>query len=332
MDPITHLASGVIGAQAFRNHFPKAPLFIPFCVLAAWIPDIDILFNRGNPEWNLLYHRAISTSFFGGILMALALAGLYKLASRKIPFWKTTLLAYGLICVHIWLDLITSYGTQLLAPFSNHRFSLDATFIIDPLLTITLLLFITASIFRKAKQGIIGLCGLAFIFGYPLASMAVGNTLESLIRHQYERQGIALEEFHFTPDAFTPFYWKVVSREGDEYSLTLANTFAPGKEYPVVKGKLANRELLKELGHTESMFTTWQWFARYPVQETTRDGNGTVVAFRDLRFDSVHPIMTALFKERQKPFVLEAYLNSQDQLVKWKFNHAAKRFVQQAVQ
>ena len=333
MDPITHIASGVLGAQAFRRHFPEARLFTPFCLLAAWIPDADIFFNRGNPEWSLLYHRGISTSFFGGFIMALALAGIYKLISRKTAYWKACALAFGLICVHIWLDLATSYGTQLLAPFSDHRFTLDALFIIDPIFTLGVITFILFSLFKSSKSNMITTWGLIFIFAYPVATMAIGSTLEALVKKQYERSGFTFNEYEFIPDAFTPLYWKVISREGEEYTLTLVNTFIPGKEYPMKKGIHADHALLEKLGRQDSIFTTWEWFARYPVQETLQTGQGTTILFRDLRFSSVHPILSSLFNKGQDtPFTLKAELDENGDLVSWELNRTTRRFVRQAME
>lgn len=333
MDPVTHLASGVLGAQAFRKHFPEARLFTPFCLLAAWIPDADIFLNMGDPEWSLLYHRGVSTSFFGGIVLALALAGLYKLLSRKTSFWKASLLAYGLICVHIWLDLITSYGTQILAPFSNQRFSLDAVFIIDPLFTLGLLAFICLSALLSSKRGTIALWGLIFIFAYPLTTMTLGKTLETLVENQYKNHGFSFEEFEFTPDALTPFYWKTVTREENRYTVSLANTFVPGREYPSISGEMADMALLTRLGKQDSMFDTWAWFARYPVQKTIQNDNGTEVIFQDLRFSSTHPLMLWLFQNgRDIPFTLKAELDDDGNLLSWKFNMSAKRFVHQAIE
>ncbi|WP_147821208.1 metal-dependent hydrolase [Salidesulfovibrio onnuriiensis] len=333
MDPVTHLASGVLGAQAFRKHFPQARLFTPFCLLAAWIPDTDILLNWADPEWSLLYHRGLSTSLLGGLAMALALAGLYKPFSKKPSYWKTALLAYGLICVHIWLDLITSYGTQILAPFSHHRFSLDAVFIIAPLFTLGLLAFILFAALIASRRSTIAIWGLIFLFAYPIGSLAMGKTLETLVRNQYERNGFAFEEFEFIPDAFTPFYWKVITREKDSYTLTLANTLVPGREYPTLSGEKADQALLERLGRDVSMFRTWAWFARYPSQHIVQNDNGTEVVFQDLRFSSVHPLFRRLFNNgRDIPFTLKAELDDEGNLIGWEFNKTAKRFMRQAIE
>jgi inner membrane protein len=332
MDPVTHLASGVIGAQAFRWNFPKARLFMPFCILCAWIPDVDILFFNADPEWSLLHHRGLSTSIAGGAVMAVILAILYRFVARKVPLAKSFLLALFLIYVHIWLDYITSYGTQILAPFSNERFSLDALFIIDPIYTITLLLFMVVAFIRKNKESVIGKWALAFVFIYPLASLGTGSLLENMMSKQYANQGIQFEEFDFIPDAFTPIYWKVVSRQKDTYTLTLVNTFVPGKEYPSISGHRANPGLLEELGTQTSMFATWKWFARYPIIKTRDTGNGTEMIFDDLRFSSVHPVMTSIFTERKPPFRLVGTVDDQGRLKSWQFNHSLRKTLEEAVQ
>jgi len=164
MDPVTHLTSGWIGGIAARKCFPEARFLIPFAMLAAWIPDGDILLGNSDPEFNLLYHRGISTSFFGTIFLALGVAGLFKLVSRESSFRKSALLFYALCLTHVWLDLITTYGTQLLAPFSNHRFALDGAFIIDPLFTgIAIVTLLLAYALKHHKQRI-ALLGMAWFF------------------------------------------------------------------------------------------------------------------------------------------------------------------------
>ena len=56
--------------------------------------------------------------------------------------WFRPLFIIGLVVLlsHLLLDLATSYGTQVLSPFSRRRFSLDWIFIIDPYFTALLLM------------------------------------------------------------------------------------------------------------------------------------------------------------------------------------------------
>ncbi len=152
-----------MGALAARRWFPQSRFLVPFGVLCALLPDIDIFFGNGDPEFNLLHHRGISTSFLGGFILALLAAAFYRVASPRTSFAKTTVLAYGLILTHVWLDLITTYGTQILAPFSTRRFALDGAFIIDPLYTGVALLIICIAFFMKTFGTQTGVAGLSWL-------------------------------------------------------------------------------------------------------------------------------------------------------------------------
>ncbi|MDC0336227.1 metal-dependent hydrolase [Pseudodesulfovibrio sp.] len=328
MDPVTHLSSGIMGALAARRWFPEAKYLIPLCMLAAWIPDGDILLGNGDPEFNLIYHRGISTSFFGGIFLALGVAGLFKLVSRRTSFLKATLLAYFLVCTHIWLDLITTYGTQILAPFSNHRFALDGAFIIDPVFTgIVLIFFLLAFLLKKWRHEI-GLLGMAWFFIYPLSNMAMGAHLESVYAQQLEADGIPYSDIHVTPDALSPRFWKVVTTSGPDYLLDTIDLFSDEKPYPMGRYRRADNGELKALGKQESMFATYAWFAKWPHISEEALPDGKKLIFGDLRFWSTNPVLARLFKERVKnpPFTLTAYLDQEGNLIRWKFVKGASSF------
>ncbi len=326
MDPITHLSSGIMGALAARRWFPEAKYFIPFCMLAAWIPDGDILFGNGDPEFNLLYHRGISTSFFGGIFLALTVAGLFKLVSKKTSFIKAALLAYALILTHIWLDLITTYGTQILAPFSNHRFALDGAFIIDPVFTGIIFLFFILAYFLKRKRHLVALFGMAWLFIYPLSNMAMGAYLQTVYAEKLEAQGIPYTHVHVTPDALAPRYWKVVTTSGSDYLLDTIDLFGGENPNPMGRYKRADNGELEKLGKQESMFATYKWFAKWPHITEHITPEGKKIIFGDLRFWSTNPVLAQVFKDRKPPFTLTAFIDANGNLTGWKFIKGASSF------
>jgi len=321
MDPVTHLTSGLLGSQAARRWFPEARFLIPYCLLAAWIPDVDILFGNGDPEFKLLHHRGITTSFFGGLVMALIMAGLYKLISRKTPYVKATLLAYSLILTHVWLDLITTYGTQILSPFSNHRFALDGAFIIDPLYTGIMLITVCLAFVMKKWRHRFAFFGMAWIFIYPLGNMAAGAALQQSYAARLDAAGIPYSDVHVTPDALSPRYWKVVTTSGKDYLLDTIDLFG----YTPLAFKRYTRAAdgkLETLGKQDSMFSTYAWFAKWPIMTERHDDNGTVYVFGDLRFHSTNPVMQRVFKDR-KPFTLTARVDADGHLADWEFVRGA---------
>lgn len=325
MDPVTHLSSGIMGALAARRWFPEAKYFLPLCLLAAWIPDGDILLGNGDPEFSLLHHRGITTSFFGGIILALAVAGLMKWTSRKTSFRKAALLCYALVCTHIWLDLITTYGTQILAPFSNYRYALDGAFIIDPLFTgIALILIVTALAWKKWRHGI-ACIGMIWFFAYPLMNMGMGAYLETTYAKRLEQQGIPYSNVHVTPDALSPRYWKVVTTSGRDYLQDTIDLFG-GQTPPMERYRRADNGELEELGKHESMFATYAWFAKWPVINEEKTPEGSKLIFADLRFRSTNPVMRKLFKDREPPFTLTAFLDESGKLTGWQFVKGASSF------
>lgn len=328
MDPITHVSSGVMGALAARRWLPGARYLLPFAMLCSWIPDADIFFGDGDPEFNLLHHRGITTSFFGGLIMALALAAIYRRISRTTSFTSAAVLAYALILTHVWLDLITTYGTQILAPFSNHRFALDGAFIIDPLFTLTALALITLAIVMKKSRHAIAMVGMAWYFAYPLANMAAGAYLETVYAERLTRRGVAHDTVHVTPDALSPRYWKVVTTQGEDYLLDTMDLLGGAVE-PPRRYRRADTGELEALGRQESMFATYAWFAKWPyVIREPGEGNpaGGTVSFGDLRFASTNPVMARYFGDRRQPFVLTGFLDETGRLTGWRFTKGASSF------
>ena len=318
MDPVTHLSSGLMGGLAARKWFPEAKFLVPACMFAAWMPDVDIFFGDG-PEFNLLYHRGISTSFFGTLFLALALAGLYKLVSRRTRFARAWALFYALALTHVWLDLITTYGTQLLAPFSNHRFALDGAFIIDPLFTLTALALIVAAWRAKRHRHAIALVGMAWFFAYPLANMGLGAALQTAYAHRLDAEGVAFDRVHVTPDALSPRFWKVVVTAGPDYLLDTMDLFGHSEPAAPRRVKRADKAYLRQLGEQQSMFATYAWFSKWPYVMETDTPEGRTLVFRDLRFVSTNPVMAAYYGDREPPFTLTARLDPTGRLTDWSF-------------
>ncbi|ADU62924.1 MAG: metal-dependent hydrolase [Pseudodesulfovibrio sp.] len=327
MDPVTHISSGVMGALAARRWLPGARYLVPFAMLCAWIPDADIFFGDGDPEFDLLHHRGITTSFFGGLVMALALAAIYRRISRNTSFAAAAFFAYAMILTHIWLDLITTYGTQILAPFSTHRFALDGAFIIDPLFTLMALALIGLAIVMKKSRHAIALAGMVWFFAYPLANMAAGAYLEGVYARQLTASGVDFDEVHVTPDALSPRYWKVVTTLDQDYLLDTMDLLGGAVE-PPRRYRRADTGELETLGGQESMFATYAWFAKWPyvTREASPDPAGTAVAFGDLRFASTNPVLARHFGGRRQPFVLTAFVDEAGRLKRWSFAKGASSF------
>jgi membrane-bound metal-dependent hydrolase YbcI (DUF457 family) len=160
MDTITHGIAGALTGEAFfsRRYGPTATFAL---TLGSVFPDADVFEEVAShdPMALLKYHRGITHSFVAMPFFALALAGLTRWYARRqsIPCPSFgVLFAIYLIGIgsHIFIDLITSFGTRIWDPISYRRYSWDWIFIVDAVFTsIVLLPQVAAWVYRdRAKS------------------------------------------------------------------------------------------------------------------------------------------------------------------------------------
>lgn len=240
MDSLTHLVAGALTPLAFR-HTPKRAAVVAFGMIAGSLPDIDVLFggspeallslHRGVTHaffWQPLFVLILVLPFYfwlrrhplpfrrpGAGQAGLAgspgptdragLADRAELADRAAPggftFGRIYVVALAATCIHIYLDCMTTFGTQALLPFSARRVALPAMFIVDLLLTVPLIILLVAALRQppeaapalsgksaeavqspvySARARRLARFGLAWALLYPLASLGV-NTLATVL-------------------------------------------------------------------------------------------------------------------------------------------------------
>jgi membrane-bound metal-dependent hydrolase YbcI (DUF457 family) len=130
VDNITHGLAGALLAQAgFRQRYGRAALVA--LVVGAELPDFDFVFDFAGPIAGFQHHRGITHSFIGGFGLALLGAVVLYTLLRYRTYWRMVGLLYLGVLLHIWMDYLTSYGTQIFLPFEAGRYTADAVFIID---------------------------------------------------------------------------------------------------------------------------------------------------------------------------------------------------------
>lgn len=312
MDPVTHAATGLLASQAVRRFLPGTRLLLPACLAAALFPDLDN-FTGGDPEKYLIQHRALSHALTAAPVLAALLAGTWKLLVRDVPLRKAWLLMLGLVLGHLWLDYVTSYGTQLLAPFSNTRFTLESVFIVDPVFTAGLLLAALAAWRLPGRRTSLALAGLVWLLAYPLASWSCRLVLESRLETALRHEGRQFLSLRLSPEAFTPWYWKGVLDLGETYELSLIRVQDADKTPSGTIYTKADKGLLDGLGREADVFKTYEWFSRYPAVIRTLEGDHETLIFQDLRFVRLHPLVRAVTGDGREPFfTLTAVLDPRD--------------------
>jgi membrane-bound metal-dependent hydrolase YbcI (DUF457 family) len=146
MDTITHgIAGALIGKALFKGDdmlatrpMNRARIVTWSLMLGAIFPDSDVLrdiFSR-NQLLMITWHRSITHSFVCLPIWALLLAGVTLWFARwrkwESPSFLTLTALYAVgIASHIFLDLVTTFGTMIWSPISWVRPAWDLIFIVD---------------------------------------------------------------------------------------------------------------------------------------------------------------------------------------------------------
>ena len=312
MDTLTHALSGALIARATAPGNPGPTQLatarrVAIGFLAGAFPDIDIVGAALSPVAYLYHHRGITHS----ILLLPLWAWLLALLSARLDGSRLTWRAYfGVIALaiaaHIAGDLITSFGTMILAPFSDRRFELSTTFIIDLWFTGIILAGLLASaLWRRSRvPAVIASCVLVGYVGLQWA--ARGQAIDFGERHA-QAAGYTGHRVSALPRPASPFHWMVIVERAQGYdyamvSLTrrepvvlppdagfFARIAAPYEPPGTARWERVERygaePALSEEAWSTPALEFFRWFAAFPmVYRVDRDAAHACVWFQDLRF------------------------------------------------
>jgi len=166
MDPLTHVATGVALSQFVRTPSRAWAALAGF--LFAVLPDLDFILTYNDRLSFLKHHRGFSHSLAALFLFTFLGAGLGRLLGGPRWFRPLLLIGFLVLASHLFLDWATSYGTQLLNPFTHAKFSLDWVFIIDPYLTALVLVGAIAALWSAGRGRKVGAVCLSLAGVYVL--------------------------------------------------------------------------------------------------------------------------------------------------------------------
>jgi len=290
-----------------------------FCIVAALLPDIDNIIGLFGPELYLIHHRGATHSLTGGIILALLLVLIFSLFIKPFNIKKGFVTALSLIYLHIFLDLVTSYGTQVFYPFTNRRYSLESVFIVDPLYTIVSAIIFFISLINKKRSETIAIIGIMWIFIYPAINFGIKSYLEKSIGNELKKRDGISYSVHLSPDILTPFSWKVIVEYGGKYGFAGVKLI---NRKPIAffgRFDIAGKEMFNKFGKDASIFNTYSWFAVYPVFETEKSGEKNLIVFGDLRFSSVSGFVDRVYRNGKKPFSLTAVLDREGKFIEYHY-------------
>jgi inner membrane protein len=311
MDTLTHALSGALAARATapatapRRAIPRR-VAAGFFACAA--PDLDFVIGFLGPVEYLQFHRGVTHSLLLLPLWALLLAWALAKLLREPGGWRAL---YGIcalaLSAHIVGDVITSFGTMVLAPLSDWRASIGTTFIIDLWFSgIIVAGLIAAAVFRRTRLPAIAASVL--LAGYVGLQWTQKQRAEEVGRRYAAAQGLAGATVHALPRPVSPFNWTVFVSDETTHHFAHVNLVrqAPRARaaddgfiarldaayLPVAQARWETRARYGEAESTRALareawnaprLAFFRWFADKPVFDGVTEGS-TCVWFADLRF------------------------------------------------
>ena len=282
MDPLTQGLLGASFGQALCGRSLGRHALV-MGALVGMAPDLDVIANATGPLAEWTWHRSVTHSlWFGPVIGPLVGYGLWKWKGGPLRAWM--LLAFMALLTHPLLDLFTTYGTQLLAPFSSRRFALDAVAIIDPAYSLLLAGGIVIGLragLATPVSGRVAWAALGLSSLYLALGLAVNERVEVVAREQLRAQGIEASRVAAYPTLLQLPYRRVVARRGDEVRVGWLSALGPR---PIQwEGFTQAHGPLVEAARATPEARLFEWFAM--GEATPRlEGAGTVVEFDDLRY------------------------------------------------
>lgn len=209
MDLLTQGLAGAVMAQAVSRP-GEARRAAAIGLFAGLLADADALIRSADdPLLTLEYHRQFTHALafvpFGALLAALLL---WPFLRARLGFRRVYLFAFAGYLPSGLLDVCTSYGTQLLWPFSDARIAWNVIAIVDPVFSLTLLVALGLGlVWSRSWPARIGL-GLAL--AYLLLGFAQHERATGLARNLAAGRGHAIERLEVKPSLGNLVLWRSI--------------------------------------------------------------------------------------------------------------------------
>lgn len=321
MDTLTHaLVGAAISDAAFRDRL--GPRATSFALLAAALPDLDLLLYFVNPDQSWMWHRGYTHAIPVFFLLAplLGLIG-HFLGRKKARYpkggrWLSwTVLAFLCLLSHTLLDLVTSWGTMPLLPFSDARLSWDLVPILDIFLTsvaagsfalnrllrwervdefLNPLAYPIVHEYPGRRWAATWFSRIAMLLLAAYMGVAVAQNAQTirLAEKELAAQGVTgVQEVRALPIMFTYLAWGIVARDGEgNFHRALFSSYAPRPlQFTKVAGPSADPEVSQALASPDGQRFAWFTQNLFTARREVDASGQPVVLLQDIRFPVLGP-------------------------------------------
>jgi membrane-bound metal-dependent hydrolase YbcI (DUF457 family) len=270
MDPLTHALSGaVIKNLGFKRKWALAVL-----VAAAVAPDLDFLTGLWGMDVMLRYHRGITHGFFALLVVPVLVGLIFRKRGEFLYYWMLAAIGYG---SHIVLDLTNGYGTRLFAPLDWRVYSAGLTFVAEPYVIALFAVSLLISYLNAERARIVTVATMALLVAFIGVKHHYHEKTKEFLRASM--QEYIVDKVSPMPNAV--MRWWFVAHNENEIRTGFADLFTDSiyvhKTYP-----RNNHSRLIESSKEHGVVKNFLYFAQHPYAEVRKNGNITVVKWREL--------------------------------------------------
>ena len=220
MDPLSHVLLGAATGQAIGSGRRRIAALAG--AAGALLPDADVLIASGtDPLLALEYHRQFTHSIVAAPVGAFIVAALlWLLLRRRVEPGRLYWPALAGYLSALLLDACTSYGTQLLWPFTDTRFAASIVAVIDPVVTLVLLAGVVLAVRASAPSSArvaVGLVAIYLGFGWIQRERA-----QSLVAAAAAQRKHVITQHEVKPTLGNVLLWRSVYLHGNDYFIDAA--------------------------------------------------------------------------------------------------------------
>ncbi len=229
------------------------------------------------------------------------------------PSWQSwAWLFFWSIFTHPLLDACTTYGTQLLRPFSDYRVAFNNISVADPAYTLPFLFCLlgawVAGRRRQQLRNALNRAGLVLSSIYLLFTFYNKYRVDQVFEASLQRQGIAYERYMTSPTILNNLLWQGVAEGDSAYYHGMYSIFDARPEVAHFTAIPKNHHLMDRLPPSRDV-EVLQWFSDGYYSVLPK--GDTALQYNDLRFGSLNNSF-----ERPEDFVFHFILTEENGTVR----------------
>lgn len=303
MDTLTHalVGIGIAGLAKLDPHVSQNPSLQNAIWWASAIgsqaPDFDIITRVKGQTTYLKQHRGFSHSLPSLFFIPLIIASMLLIFFNETFFIKLFFWSTMAVWAHVFMDLLTSYGTEAFAPLIKKKIAWDILMIIDIFIIIILSVAITIDNMFLYTSGKIFFSAFTLIALYILIRAYIHQKIKNQLVKAYKLKNISVIP------SMSILKWQIVIEQEYRYILGIYTIGLGFKEEKIIENE-KNHWAFQHV-KWEPLAQTFIDFTRHLCVRVNKQEQGHLVELIDLRYR---------FKDIL-PFTVNIKLDEKDQVV-----------------